>query len=285
MSNTMFDADPTKVFALFKGEPGTRKSTQALSFLVGSAKPWYVFSYDQKMQSLTVPMKKWGIPFHMLEYDDYTDWSAAEKKLKGFQTTCKYGGIITDTITTMSDATLKQTRKNKSGMTRSSGAKAGKEIAGIEVNELEDYNAETAAIADMLIMLKDIQQYHGIPIIICAHVVVAEYRNTATNVTHISRTIVTAAKKTAHKIPGYCTEVYHFNIKKGFSSDAPGTYALFTEHVGDDYARTALDLPREIEFGDKPIYPNWIKPAIDKLKEGMTKPKTTPTTIVTPFTT
>lgn len=276
----MFDADPTKVFALFKGEPGTRKSTQAISFLIGSAKPWYAFSFDQKMESLIVPMIKWQIPRHMLEYDDYQDWSKAEKKMKEFQVNCKYGGIIVDTITTMSDATLKQTRKNKAGVTRASGAKAGKEIGGIEVNELEDFNAETSAIADMLAMFKDIQQYHGIPIIICAHVVVAEYRNTATNDTHVSRTIVTAAKKTAHKIPGYCTEVYHFNIGgKSFTPDKPSSteYGLFTEHTGDDYARTALDLPRQITFGNKPIYPEWIKPAIDKLKEGMTKPKPTTT--------
>ncbi len=267
VSKTMFDVDPTKVFALFKGEAGTRKSTQALSFAIGETKPLYFFSFDQKMEGLIVPMLRWQIPRHMIEYDDYQDWSKAEKKLKEFQLNCKYGVIIVDTITTMSDSTLKQTRKMKSGTTRQSGQAAGKTIGGIEVNELEDFNAESAAIADMMTMLKDIQQYHGLKVIICAHVVVAEYRNTVTNVTHVSRTIVTAAKKNAHKIPGYCTEAYHFNIKKGFVEGGTGQYSLLTEHTGDDYARTALDLPREIVFEDKPIYPTWIKPAIDKLKE------------------
>lgn len=278
MSKTMFDVDPTKVFGLFKGEPGTRKSTQALSFVIGSAKPWYFFSFDMKMEGLLVPMIKWQIPRHMIEYDDYQDWSKAEKKLKEFQLNCKYGGLVVDTITTMSDVTLRQTKRNKAGVTRQSGQKAGKEIGGIEVNELEDFNAESSAIGELCAMLKDIQSYHGIPVITCAHVVQAEYRNSKTNETHISRTIVTAAKKNAHKIPGYCTEVYHFNIKKSFVEGQGGSYALLTEHTGDDYARTALDLPREIDFGDKPIYPTWIKPAIEKLKGAkQTKQTTTPT--------
>jgi hypothetical protein len=33
---------------------------------------------------------------------------------------------------------------------------------------------------------------------------------------HTSRTIVTAGKRVAAKIPAYCSEVYHFGIKKEF---------------------------------------------------------------------
>jgi hypothetical protein len=167
----------------------------------------------------------------------------------------------------MADMTLRQTVRLKYGQTRKSGAGAGKLIAGIAVNEIEDYNAESSALNELIALTKDINAYHKVNIILIAHVVKAEYRDTTKNVTHISRQIVTAGKNVAAKIPAYCGEVYHFNIKKGFAEGAGGEYSLLTTHTGDDFARTALDLPQEIVFGDKPIYNTYIKPAIDKLKE------------------
>jgi hypothetical protein len=166
----------------------------------------------------------------------------------------------------MADMTLRQTVKAKYGMTRQSGAQAGKLIAGIAVNEIEDYNAESAALQELIALTKDINAFHKVNIILIAHVVQAEYRNTTNNTTHISRTIVTAGKKVAPKIPAYCGEVYHFNIKKGFIEGQGGDYSLLTEHTGDDFARSALGLDREIVFGDKPLYETYITPAITKLK-------------------
>jgi hypothetical protein len=93
----------------------------------------------------------------------------------------------------------------------------------------------------------------------------AEYRDTTKKTTHISRQIVTAGKNVAAKIPAYCGEVYHFNIKQGFIEGAGGDYSLLTTHTGDDFARTALELDKEIVFGDKPIYDTYIRPAITKL--------------------
>ena len=77
---------------------------------------------------------------------------------------------------------------------------------------------------------------------------------------------MTAGKNVAAKIPAYCGEVYHFNIKTGFVEGQGGDYTLLTEHTGDDFARSALGLPKEIVFGDKPLYDTYIKPAIAALK-------------------
>jgi hypothetical protein len=94
----------------------------------------------------------------------------------------------------------------------------------------------------------------------------ASYRNTTTSETHVSRTIVTAGKRVAAKIPAYCTEVYHFDIQKSFVEGQGGDYALMTENTGDDFARTALGLDRQIVLGEKPLYDTWIAPAIVKVK-------------------
>jgi hypothetical protein len=138
-------------------------------------------------------------------------------------------------------------------------------IAGIAVNEIDDYNAESAALQELIALTKDIQSYHKVNIILIAHVIQAEYRNTTNNTTHISRQIVTAGKKVAAKVPAYCGEVYHLNIKKGFVEGQGGDYSLLTTHTGDDFARTALPLPTEIVLGDKPLYETWIAPAIKQM--------------------
>ena len=260
---TMGDGEPFKsLYTMFKGEPGLRKSTQALSY----PGPQYWFSWDRKMDGIYLPMKKWGIDPKSIHYDSYEDWNKAKVKLEKFQSECPYKTLVFDSLTSCADMTLRQTVKLKYGITRSSGAAAGKLIAGIAVNEIEDYNAESAALQELIALTKDIQSYHKINIILIAHVVQAEYRNTTNQTTHISRTIVTAGKKVAPKIPAICEEVYHFNIKRGFDSSQGGAYTLLTEHTGDDFARTGLGLPKEIEFGDKPLYSTWIVPAIERVK-------------------
>lgn len=259
---TMESVDPEAMAYMFKGEPGLRKSTQALSF----PGPQYWFSWDQKMNSLILPMRKWGIDPKTITFDDYEDWTKAKAKLEQLKVNCPYKTVIFDSVTSMADMTLRQTIQLKYGAKRQSGAAAGKLIAGIAVNEIEDYNAESTALNELLAGAKDLIRYHKINVILIAHVVKAEYRDTAKKVTHISRQIVTASKNTAAKFPAYMNEVYHFNIEQGFVEGQGGDYTLLTEHTGDDFARTGLGLDRMIKFGDKPIYATWIRPAIDKMK-------------------
>jgi len=266
---TMNDANFDALYVMMKGEPGTRKSTQALSF----PGPQFWFSWDRKMNGIILPMKKWGVDPKTISYEDYEDWNKPRAKLESFQATCPYKTLVFDSITSMADMTLRQTVKMKYGVKRQSGATAGKLIAGIAVNEIEDYNAESAALQELIALTKDIHQFHKVNIILIAHVIQAEYRNTTNNTTHISRQIVTAGKKVAAKIPAYCGEVYHFNIKKGFVEGAGGDYSLLTAHTGDDFARTALPLPGEIVFGEKALYDTWIAPAIKQMSSdgGTTK--------------
>lgn len=259
---SMEDVNFDSLYCLFKGEPGTRKSTQALSF----PGPQFWFSWDRKMNGIFLPMKKWGIDPKTVKYQDFDDWNKPKQELEKLQIQCPYKTLVFDSVTSMADMTLRQTTRLKYGKTRASGAQAGKLVAGIAVNEIEDYNAESAALQELIALTKDINAYHKVNVILIAHVVKAEYRDTTKNVTHISRQIVTAGKNVAAKIPAYCLEVYHFNIKRGMVEGSGGDYSLLTEHTGDDFARTALGLDREIVFKDQPLYETYIKPAINRLK-------------------
>jgi hypothetical protein len=210
-------------------------------------------------------MRAWGIDPKQINYDDYDDWNRAKMKLEQLSINCPYKTIVVDSVTSCADMSIRQVLKIKTGK----GGDKGKSIGNINVATIEDFNAEASALQELVALTKDIHSYHRVNIILIAHLIQADYKSVAGE-THISRTIVTAAKKVAAKIPAYCGEVYHFNIKKSFDMSAGGQYALLTEHTGDDFARTALPLPKEIVFGNDPIYSKYIKPAIEKLSP--TKP-------------
>lgn len=255
----MTDVKFENLFCMFKGEPGTRKSTAALSFPT----PQYWFSWDRKMDGLYLPMRTWGIDPKLIHYDDYVDWNPAHQKLQKLVNNCPYKTVVIDSITSCADAINRQTLRLKTGTTRKDGDAAGKLIAGIPVNSIEDFNAEESALKELVSLCKDIAQFNKVNVILIAHVIQKDVKNASGQVTHVSRTIVTAGKGIAAKIPAYCSEVYHFNIKGG-KLTGDGKYSLLTTHTGDDFARTSLPLDSEIVFDDNPLYSGWIKPAIDK---------------------
>ena len=248
------------VFAMFKGEPGTRKSTQALSFPT----PQYWFPTDGKMNALVLPAKYWGVSLADVHYDKYTDYNSVIKKLNEFQLKCPYKTLVIDSITSMADVINRQTIKLKSGTTTKDGAEKGIRVGGIPVNSLEDYKAEASAFQELIAVCKDIQVFHKINIILIAHVI-GDRPVSAGDQTHFARIIITGGKTISGKIPAYCDETYHFNVEADINADMPGKYGCLTVHTGADFARTALPLERKIIFGDKPLYAGWIKPAMDKL--------------------
>lgn len=246
------------LFFLFKGDVGTRKSTAAASFPL----PQYWVSWDKKMEGIALPVSRWGIDKTKIIYDDYMDWNAPLKKLKELQIKCPYKTIIVDSITTGSDAINRQTLKDKGSEGK------GKSIAGIRVNSIEDFNAEDSAFKEMIEILKDIQRFHKVHIILIAHVIQKEMKS-PDGETRFVRQLVTAGKGVAQKIPAQCSEVYHFNLmSSSFKEDAPKDYGLFTTHTGDDFARASLPLPRQINFNDEELYKKWVGPAIEKAKKG-----------------
>jgi len=250
---TLESVNPAVLYCMFKGEPGTRKSTQALSF----PKPQYWFSWDRKMSGIIVPARNWGVDMKLIDYDDYDNWDKARVKLEKLQTNCPYKTIVIDSITSCADMALRQTRL---------GNLKGKKIGTISVDGFEEFNAEAASLNELIALTKDIHIYHKVNIILIAHVIQAEYKD-KNQETYISRTIVTAGKRIAPKIPAYCGEVYHFDMVKANSvTGNSGGYKILTVHTGDDFARTSIDLPREIQFNDDPLYDKYLLPAIKELR-------------------
>lgn len=248
-------------YIMFTGTPGTRKSTQALSY----PKPQYWFSWDQKMSALYLPMRNWKIDPKQIHYDDYSDWEAARKKLEQFQVSCPYKTIVIDSITSMANYSLRQVKESKTGTEK------GKSIGGILVNSIEDYNAESSALLELIALTKDIKKFHKINVILIAHLIQAEYKSATNSTVNMVRTIVTAGKRIAPQIPGYAEESYHFFIEPSMSLSEGGTYSILTTATADDFARTALPLKTKIQLNNDPLYDKYIKPAIDELNGVLVK--------------
>jgi hypothetical protein len=214
------------------------------------------------MDALKLPMKNWGLwgKSH-LQFDDYSDWDKVEAKLKQFQLTCPFKTIIVDSVTSLGDNMNRQTIKNK----RAEGQ--GKQIGGIYVPGLEEYNAEASAFQNLLAQLKDIHKFHKVNVILIAHVVGQRKDDEKNKLTHHSRVIITGGDKISGKIASYMTEVYHFDVKPGFAETDEGEYRCFTSHTGNDYARTSLPLERVISFNNDPLYEKWILVGQRKLRD------------------
>ena len=249
------DVKLDSLFSMFKGEPGTRKSTAALSYPT----PQYWFSTDQKMEAMMLPAKRWGVKMKDVQFDDYTDWDKPRAKMEQLQVNCPFKTLIVDSITSSGDAMTRQVRMSKQK------DNSGKKIGNIPVSGFEEFNAESAAFQEMIALLKDIHKFHNVNVILIAHVLGARKDNDTNKLTHHSRIIVTGAEKISAKIASYMTEVYHFNVKAAFEADKEGSYGLMTVHTGNDYARTSLPLPQEIMFNNDPLYERYVLPAINKL--------------------
>jgi len=272
--STLFDAAEylDAALYLFKGEPGTRKSTAALSWPT----PQYWFSIDQKMEALIVPARKWGMDVTQIKYDNYGEiskhntHSKIKQKLQEFQVNPQGNKtIVFDSISSGGDAVNLDTMNLKSGTTTGAGVEKGKRIGGIQVAGLEEYNAEASFFTELIGLLKDIRLYHRVNVILIAHVMEVQIdAKTALigNFVAKSRQLATGGRKISAKIPAHCTEVYHFNLKPEADISKGGKYEILTQHTFLDFARTAFNLPATIEFNDQQLYTTYIKPAIDKLR-------------------
>ena len=216
--------------ALFTGEPGTRKTTASASF-PGKI---YMMDIDNKGHAMYLPHSK-GLINSELEYESFDSWFKIQDKLNSLQTNCPYDTVIFDSVTAAGDVINRSTMKAKSAN--------GKKIAGISVNSIEDYNAETSALMEAVTL--------GLALkcnfIMIAHVIRRDGDATA-------RTLVTGGKVVGAKMPAYFPEVFHFRAVESIMEGGPSEYQVTTQHTGVDFARTTLPLPPNFSWTDKNFY-------------------------------
>lgn len=244
------DVTPGKrIFGMLKGEPGTGKTLAAASFAkLGRT---YIFDCEGRIAPIVTYYSKIAPEvIQNIEFDTYTSYFALKSKLEAFKVSCPYKTIIIDSLTSLADLILRQIF----------GAKGdkGKKVGGIKVTDLEDFGGESSGLMEVLDLSRVIKAH----MLWTAHVLVVTEK--VGMATHVSRSLLTGGKKIGAKLPAYFDEVYHFNVEADMDVAKGPTYTALTRHVGEDWSKTALDLPPRIDFTNKLFVEELIKyaPAI-----------------------
>jgi hypothetical protein len=240
-----------RLFCLFKGDPGSGKSIAAGSF----PKPYFIDN-DGRMKSVINFWRPRGKEF---EYDRFDDFLTTNRRLEELYISCPFETIVYDGITTGADIILKTMIE-----TRDAGAKK-KLRGGIELLQIEDYGGEDRGLTTIINNLKALSFKWNINVIVTAHILTVEQTDITKKVTSVSRTLLTAGKKVAAKLPVNFDEAYHFDVQTSMDMANPAPkYTIVTSNTGWDWAKTALGLPLRIDFTDKSLYDEIMKSVLNK---------------------
>ncbi len=204
-----YKSDSLSIFS--RGVTGTGKTVASCG---KEFRPLYVFDCDQRMQSVITYYKKLDGHIKGVEFDSYNmgqHFRELDQKMDSILARPQYKTVVLATLTSYIHIVLAHVLKFKAG------TNTGKRVADINVNSIEDYNVEDAAIIFELLGFLKALQNQGTNVILEAHLTPIEYRQ----LDGTSRTVLetlTKGKKAPASIPGYFDETYYF--KKEHSGGA-----------------------------------------------------------------
>ena len=197
---------------MFKGKTGTGKSVAAWS---SKFRPVYTFDMENRIQGAINYYKRKDGHVKDCEYDVFNmgrSWHDLDTRMEQLMQSCPYRTIHVATLTSYVHYILKHLMNVKGQEKDAQGRTKGKNIGGIPVNTLEDYNAEDAGIIFELIQFLQAMQSQGVNVILEAHITPYEIKD-GTGAEATTKTvyeILTKGKKGPAQIPGYFNEVYLF---------------------------------------------------------------------------
>lgn len=236
------------ISAVFKGRTGTGKS---IGYCGKEFRPVYVFNCEQRFESVLDYYRKLDGHVRDVEYDNFplgSGFYAIDKRMDELARDCPYKSVAVASLTSFIHLVLGHLIDSKKGKTRGTGQyqrPAGREIAGIRVNELEDYNAEDAAIIFELIAFLQQLKNQGVNVFLEAHITPYEITtidpDSKGKETFTINQILTKGKKAPAQIPGYFNEVYLFEKEiSGFGEKTK--YKCNTQGTAADDCKTSMGI-------------------------------------------
>jgi hypothetical protein len=243
------DPQPNRgLFALFKGDSGAGKTTAAASF-----PNVCILDHDKKMPA--IPRKHYpGKDVSYFQFGDIFELSEFVGNWQDFG--CPYETVIADSLTSLSYNIISSIAKVKGEETpKLLHNLKGTKNKVIEMLGYDYYNGETRFfkyyIEDVLKTMWMDPNKNPKHVIVIAHVLTVEREDPKTRIKTVTRSIVTAGKAVAAWTPAQFDEVWHFAVEAPDlgSDDRKGKRICMTSNYGDDYAKTAYNLPSRIEVG------------------------------------
>lgn len=232
---------------LFKGNPGEGKTIAAsTASVLGDI--WIAYFDKQSPVELFTFYHKIGRAdlLDRIEYDCYSSANANEYLNKLFQMSRnpgRYVAGITDSVTNLTSAAVNWSLGFRPGH---SAASRG----DINLPEMDEYKAETSLVTQALDICKAIPWYN----IWIAHPLSAlDFKAKSSGAVESikqKQTLVTYGSKVGSMIPGNFTEIYHFNRQIDKRT-------VWTDLTGDDYAKTAYNIPKSFDITNKLFFEVW----------------------------
>ena len=244
---------------LLKGTPGIGKTIAATSFCIfGDV---YLAYFDKRTPVELVGFyKKIGRPelLERIEWDAFGSGNANEylnRLIKLSREPGKYVAIITDSVTNLTSAAVNWSLSFRDPK------KTKKSDDQFLIPDFDQYKCETSLASQALDLCKLIPGYsiwvaHPLPKL--------EVSGSGSNMTVTrSSTLVSYGQKVGAMIPGSFTEVYHFGrqVEKRI---------VFTDMIGDDYAKTSFNLPQSFNITNRLFAEVWkglMEIALEEKKE------------------
>ncbi len=247
---------------LLKGAFGFGKTIAACSAAIEG--PVFLAYFDKKQPIELLSFFKRHRPelLNNIEYELYGSHNANEylNKLMSFTKDCRYVAVITDSVTNLTSAAVNWSmgfRDPKGGKSDPKNPKSPQLIP-----DFDEYKVETSLVTQAL----DISRTLPCHIIWTCHPLPSlkmEGSGASMRVSKVNN-IVTYGSKVGAIVPGNFSEIYHFTKTADYSSGSSKIkYGVSTIGIGDDFAKTSLDLPAELDITDKLFWQVW-KDSVNK---------------------
>ncbi len=243
------------VSMLLKGPFGYGKTIAACSAAVEG--PIFLAYFDKKQPIELLSFFKKHRPelLDNIEFELYGAHNAHEylNKLISFTKDCRYTAVITDSATNLTSAAV-----NWSLGFRKPGGKKDSINANSPalIPDFDEYKVETSLVTQAL----DISRSLPCHIIWTCHPLPSlkmEGTGSSMRVSKVNN-IVTYGSKVGAIIPGNFSEIYHFLRETDYSTGSSIIkYKVSTTGIGDDFAKTALDLPSELDITNILFWDVW----------------------------
>lgn len=254
-----------RISILLKSPFGFGKTLAAVSMAVEG--PVWLAYWDKKLPVELFAYLKRRAPeiLKNIEYDIYGAHNANEylNKLIKIQKRCDYFGVINDSATNMTSAAVNWSL----GFRNVKGGPKMDELnsaAMATIPGFDEYKVETGLVTQAL----DICRTLPCNVIWTCHPLPSLKVEQAGNTIKVAKVnnIVTYGSKVGAIIPGNFTEIYHFSLDSSWDSEKAvykNRRIVNTVGVGDEFAKTALELPAELDITDRLFWPIW-KEAVQK---------------------
>jgi hypothetical protein len=249
---------------LLKGPVGFGKTIAASSFCLegdiliayfDKSKPIELVDYYNRILKRPDLLKR-------IDYRIYGAQNAHEyvNMLIDLTSRCNYVAVITDSVTTLTSAAVNWSLGFRN---RAQGAKKDELNSNAVkfIPDFDEYKVETGMVTQALDICKtlpchNIWTAHPLPTIKVQADSAGKMSVTKTN------SIVSYGNKVAGLIPSQFQEIYHFSQDVGWNG-AKGrseiSYLVNTATIGDEFAKTTLNLPGQFDITSGLFYEIWNK--------------------------